>query len=507
VARIGGAVLLNEGFESEGAIRMVGAEIAGDLDCCGAKLKARGIALFADCVKVGGNVFLKEGFESEGEIQLPAAEIKGNLECDGAKLKAHADALTADGVKVGGGIFMRPESGRPFESRGTIRLLNAEIKGNIECDGARFKAKGVALFADGVKTGGNIFLRGGFESEGVARLLNAVIAGDLDCAGAKLKARGNALVADGIKIGGTAFLCDGFEAEGLIRILDAAVGGNLSIIGANVAAVNCQNTVINGDLFWQGIEKPADATLNLSDAKVKNLHDDRASWPAAGGLSLDGLVYDEVTLHRSPSRRRIENSALSEELELNVDDRIKWLLRQPENERSNSQPWMQLSTYFEGRGDHESAKHVLFNYRCLLVAKKWPPWRGLRVAFFWLEENPVRIGLSIAVTLLMGWLVFGHAGANGALAPTNAEAYNAFTSGKPMPAAYPALNPFVYTVENALPLVKLGQDDKWAPDKRHPSAGPFTNYWFLMWSRWMLILSGWFQGAVLGAALLGRFKE
>jgi hypothetical protein len=114
---------------------------------------------------------------------------------------------------------------------------------------------------------------------------------------------------------------------------------------------------------------------------------------------------------------------------------------------------------------------------------------------------------SITLTLVLGWLVFGNAGAKGALAPTDAAAYEAFTTGRPMPAAYPVLNPFIYTLENALPLVKLGQDDKWAPDRRHAPRTPFTGYWFLMWSRWILILSGWFQATVLAAALSDRFKQ
>jgi cytoskeletal protein CcmA (bactofilin family) len=508
-ARIGGSVFLNDGFESEGAIRLGGAEIAGDLVCYGAKLKAGGIALFADSAKVGGSVFLKQGFESEGEIRLSGAEINGNLECDGAKFKANRDALSTDSVKIGGGIFMRPESGRPFESRGTIRLLNAEIKGNIECDGARFKAKDVALFADGVKTGGNLFLRAGFESVGVARLLNAVIAGDLDCAGAKLKARGNSLVGDGIKIAGAAFLCDGFEAEGPVRILDAIVGGDLTIIYAKVAAVNCQNTVVNGDLFWQAIENPADVTLDLSRAKVKNFCDDRESWPAKGKLLLAGFVYGEVTLYRRPKHARAGKPRLTEDLDLRAEDRVEWLMRQPVPNLTKAQPWMLLSKHLEGKGDHRGAKHVVFEYsRQLAYAKReWWRLRRLAIAFAWLEEAPLRIGYSIAFTVLTGWLIFGIAGCNRLLAPTDPAADKAFRANADLPAGYPELNTLAYTFENAVPLVKLGQDEKWAPDRTwFPKESP-AGYWLLVCTRWALILSGWFQGAVLGAALLGRFKE
>ncbi len=143
--------------------------------------------------------------------------------------------------------------------------------------------------------------------------------------------------------------------------------------------------------------------------------------------------------------------------------------------------------------------------------KAWPilrhPNRTFAVAFAWLERAPSRILFPITVTLLLGWILFSRAAACGALAPTESEAYRAFTTGKPMPAAYPVLNPFVYTLENAVPLVKLGLDEKWAPDQRHTAATVLTKYWVLMWARWLLILSGWFQATVLAAALLRRFKE
>jgi hypothetical protein len=76
-----------------------------------------------------------------------------------------------------------------------------------------------------------------------------------------------------------------------------------------------------------------------------------------------------------------------------------------------------------------------------------------------------------------------------------------------MPAAYPALNTLAYTFENAVPPVKLGQDEKWAPDRMWFRDDPPIGYWFLVSVRWALILSGWIQGAVLGTALLKRFND
>jgi hypothetical protein len=167
---------------------------------------------------------------------------------------------------------------------------------------------------------------------------------------------------------------------------------------------------------------------------------------------------------------------------------------------------MQLRALLERKGDRKGAKYVLFRFRCLQAQKSRILWRWLKVAFAWLEENPLRILCTMTFAVLLGWLVFGYAGAKGAIAPTESEAYKAFISGKSMPAAYPTLNPVVYSLENAVPLMKLGQDEKWAPDRRYPGTNWFTNYWFLMWARWLLILSGWVQATVLAAALSGRFK-
>ena len=489
--------------QSEGDISLVGAEIAGDLDCSGAILKATGRALTADGARIGGSVFLYQDFESEGGIRLLGAQITGDLVCSGAKLHANENALFADRAKIGGGVLLDQR----FESEGEIRLLGAQIAGELTCNGANLKARGNALSADGARIGGGVLLNQGFHSEGTIRLPGAQITENLECDGANLKARGTSLLADGAKIGGGVFLRDHFEAEGVIRLLAAAIGHDLTIDGAKVAAVSCQNTVVNGDLYWQGIKNPRLASLILIGAKVKNLHDDRESWPAAGNLYLEGLAYEELTLHRRPSQEQIENSLCSEELELKVEDRIDWLMRQPENELSNAQPWMQLSKYMEGKGDPDGAKHVLFKYKCLLVTREWPLWRWVRVAFFRLEENPLRIAWSIAFTLLIGWLIFGFAGAHGLLAPTDADADKAFRAKTNLPAGYPELNTLAYTFENAVPLVKLGQDAKWAPDRSWFPKQSSTGYWFLVCTRWALILSGWFQGAVLGAALLGRFKK
>jgi hypothetical protein len=165
-----------------------------------------------------------------------------------------------------------------------------------------------------------------------------------------------------------------------------------------------------------------------------------------------------------------------------------------------------------GVGQHES------ELRCVQARQSWPLRRWARTFFAWLEEAPVRIAYFILVTLVLGTFIYAGAWRSGAMVPTVRD-----LSGKPLAgstlAHYPLFQSFIYTLENALPLVKLGVDDKWTPDPAHGGSawfpqypyldwlGWFNSYWFLAVSRWVIILLGWFQAAVLGAALTNRFKS
>jgi hypothetical protein len=505
-----------------GEIRLPGAQIKGALDCLGAKLKVtKGNALTADRAEIGGIVYLQQGydlsgtmqgFESSGTIRLLGAKIMGDLSCSGAKLRVtDGDALYAYSAEIGGNVFLN----NGFESSGTIRLPGAKIKGDLSCSGAKLRVgDGNALHADGVEIGGSVFLntdsgqREDFESTGTIRFPGAHIKGILSCSGAKLKVTmGDALFADCAEIGANVCLNKGFESSGTIRLLATRIGGELAFIGAKTTTVGCKDMRLSGDMWWMGIQESGDAVLDLTGASLKNLRDDRESWPVPGRLILDGLTFEEVTLHERPSQEQVMNNSHGPELPFNVDERVEWLRLQPPDRRINPQPWMQLRDLLERKGDRKGAKHVLYKLRCLQAENEWFLLRRLVIAFAWLEEAPGRICFSIACFLLLGWLVFGYAGSHGALAPTEAEAYKAFIAGNPPPSAYPRLNPFLYTLDNAVPLVKLGQDEKWAPDRRYPGTNWFTNYWFLVWSRLVLIYLGWFQAGVLGAALLRRFKE
>jgi hypothetical protein len=474
----------------------------------------------ADGIDVDGPLFLR-GSSFSGEIRLLGAKIKGVLDCIGAKLQVtEGNALSADAAEIGGGVFLRES----FESCGTIRLLGAKIKGDLSCSGAKLQVKeGNALVADGAEFGGSIFLNEDFESSGTIRLPGAKIKGDLECSGSKLNvADGDALTANGAEIGGNVFLCKAFESRGTIGLQSAKIGGDLAFLGAKTTKVDCTNLRLSGDMFWMRIQNSGETFLILSGATLKNLYDDRESWPHSENLILDGLTYQELTHHGPPSAEQIMSHSSGPELPFNVEERIKWLILQPEKAREKPQPWMQLRDLLERKGDRKGAKYVLFRFRCLQAQKSWTFWRWLRIAFAWLEEAPIRICWSIAFTLTVGTMIFAGAFSSGAMLASVQIQPNAVLSNgesKNLSAHYPLSQSFLYTLENAVPLVKLGMDEKWMPDPKHKPQpwfpqfrwldwlGWFNSYWFLVTSRVLLICLGWFQAGVLGAVLLRRFKE
>jgi hypothetical protein len=167
-----------------GLLRLRSAEISGGLNCNGAQLcgsDPRGNSLAADLMKVTGKVSLSEGFIAEGAIRLPGAEIAGQFDCRGAELKgadADGDALIADRIKVGAGVFFENIS----SAIGAIWMPGADISGELSFRNATLNgidSIGSSLVADGVNVTADVFLDGGFKAANTVSLRSACIGGSL----------------------------------------------------------------------------------------------------------------------------------------------------------------------------------------------------------------------------------------------------------------------------------------------------------------------------------------
>lgn len=474
------------------------------------------------------------------QLQLPILDFRRCTAKDGINLAdsqtnrlIFADCLLEKGIEASGLVVRGPVFLRRTVSQGQIRFVNATIESNLEWDGVKLNATKDALRLDGATIRGNVYfnesatIQGSeivsekFESLGHIMMLGTKVGGDVVCTGAKLSDTKFALTMDGAHITGNVLLNGGLQCPGTIRLLGCRIEGDLNFLGAKVNEVLCPNMVLSGDLKWCGVEKSELTSLDLRGARLKALRDDMASWPAQGNLELENLVYDTVILHDNQTNKQLDENQfnLAQEQPLNVAGRIAWLKLQSPTGRLRAQPWVQLSRHLESTNDKAGARKVLYDFHCLQAAgETWIFQRRVSIFLAWLEENPYRILWLVSVTLLIGTLIFSAADRSGAMISTARE-----KDGQPLAQTalkyYPPFSPFVYTLENALPLVKLGADDMWTPDPAHAGKAWFPQYPSLHWLRWFnsygflvnarrfIILFGWFQAAVLGAALTSRFKS
>ena len=438
--------------------------------------------LAADRLTTTGTVFLEDEFEAEGEVRLLGAEIGGNLECSGGSFKMPlGDALSADGIKVTGDVNLRGG----FAAEGGVRLLGAEIGGSLLCSGGSFKMpSGDALSADRIKVTGSVNLRGGFAAEGKVRLLGAEIGGNLDCSDSSFEvASGNALSANNLRLTGTLFLDD------------ASISGGINLATARIG------TLADGDLtMWQ-----------------------------RGDHLLDGFRYDRIIGVTDADRR------------------IAWLRQQRGTHLTSEfkpQPWEQLIKVLRDMGHPYDAGEVAIAKQEQLRAagKIQGPVRqalhGLYGAFTGYGYRPLRLIYSAGVIWFVASLLYAHAAAIGIMAPSNAEIIahrqlhtdlhgvvadsgacgvrgevqpaNFWPQCPSLPSEYTTFYSFAYSLDLILPLVDLQQERDWAPAVSYTDArGTVRNSVAGQLIRavlWFEILFGWTASLVL-VAVLTRLVE
>lgn len=115
-------------FHCHGELLLLDAHINGPLNAGGAHLEApNGKALTADRIVITGDCYLRNGFSSQGEVRLLGAEIGGNLSCiKGDFSNEMDDALNAEHVRIGNGLAldsMKAVRGRFNFSRAEIGSL------------------------------------------------------------------------------------------------------------------------------------------------------------------------------------------------------------------------------------------------------------------------------------------------------------------------------------------------------------------------------------------------
>ena len=425
--------------------------------------------------------------------ELPVLQLKG---CTALK------GISVDGARVQCSLNFGL-----LRSHGTVRFTGAKIGNDVDFSGARFYGS-ESIRADRVKVLGNLMFRKDFYSAGRVSVLGAEIGGDIDLSGASFAAEDYAFLADGARIGGKMVLRDKFSSSGAIRLVGADIRRDLNCEGAQIKMLMAEKMCLGGTLYWTAIRQPRNSYLDLLGASIGTVRDDIESWPPPGCLVIKGLEYKDLARHQSATEESLLALQLAEQRKLDAGESIRWLSLQKQKDSLDPQAWMWLANLHKGKDDIAAYRPIVREYRCRVARESKNPLRrffGIRLAM--LEENPWSILRVFFALLLAGTVLYWWAAETGKMPPTSEDAYAAWSTGKPFPIAYPRFNPLVYSLENELPLVKLGMDDKWAPDSNLIAHGQPTTYWSLAAFRWFLILAGWIQGILLTVGINRRFHD
>ena len=509
---VDGSVLMCEGFIANGSVSLPDAQIGGGLSCHLGTFKnpgriqvqESGVALVADRAKIKGSVHLRRA-HFEGLVRLVGAQIDGNLSCNGGIFKNPAQkdlsesgiALLADCITVKTGIFLNDG----FTAEGLVRLVGAHIDRTLDCQGGTFKnaaqeqvpASGSALMLDGTLVRGDVLFRTGFSAHGSVFMAGVRIDGVLDCHGGIFanseppvtRTSGGALRADGVSVQGSVFLGDGFVAKGLVALVGVQIALDLDCTGGTFDGIDAQRASINGALFWRQTINPENTLLNLRDASVGSFVDDCESWPIK--LALDGFIYG-----------RIAGGAKD------IKGRLEWL-RLPES--FSPQPYRQLASFLRQEGDTEGSRQVLYEMERHIRRNGKHGWLARLVSeVFRLTIGyglyPRRALWALLVLVMMGWGAYHYGYSAKAMAPTNKDAYAEFHDRGEPPKHYQHFFAFIYSAENCFPLVNLGQKEFWTPDPNQQG-----HALFLRWIRWIQIVSGWLLATFFVVGVTGIARK
>jgi hypothetical protein len=378
------------------------------------------------------------------------------------------------------------------------------------------------LRADSISVSGSVFLSDGFCATGEVRLLGAQIGGDLACSSGRFaNAGGNAIQADRIRVTGCVFFDDGFSATGEVHLLGAQIGGDLvcrtgSFANTGKHALSAETIAVVGSLLLDYAS--IDGAILLSGAQVGSLVDDKDCWKA-GGHFLDGFHYDRIILRTDAAMR------------------VGWLKQQHPDYLMTDfrpQPWEQLIKVLREMGHPDEAAKVAIakqdQIRIANAAAKRNWNEPLERALHWVYGKGVGYGhrpiwtvywmmavcMVFALAFFAGreWGYFGptspliHASAafDACGAPGEAGKVYWTSTACPTPPEYTTFQPFLYSLDLILPLVDLHQEADWGPMVVNPKGETLWPGRILRWMMWFEILFGWVASLTL-VAVLGRLVD
>ena len=348
-------------------------------------------------------------------------------------------------------------------------------------------------------------------------LFRSEVGGTVDLSGAHLIGEEPFAAVEAV-IHGDVLFHEGVTIAGLVDLRLAHIGQAASFnhaifTGQGDNGLNAERALIDGAIYWVDITTGPHTELDLSDAHAGSLWDDAASWPAAGNLNINGFVYGDFSGGPADAAQRLE-----------------WLHRQPVALWAQPQPYRQLAQVLSQAGTEEGAievrvakENAMTQYGHLTMANRM--WRFILRVTIDYGYRPLRALWWILLFVVVGACFFGWGYHARLITPTEESAYAIFARTGDPPLHYPSFSPFIYSLENFLPVVDLHQGIYWRPNPLHARSGGKANTeessaggdvisarrarsaTLLRWYLWMHILAGWTITPLLFAGLAGLLRN
>lgn len=466
-------------------------------------------------MQAAGGVFLRNDFVAQGVVRLVAADIKVNLDCSDGRFSGrdkNGGALLCDGIQVGGGVFLRD----CFVTQGAVRLLGAAIKGVLDCSAGRFEGRddsGAALPCDGVQVRDDVLLGDGFAARCAVRLVGAEIGGDVSCHGGTFGAlpeKPGGGQDEGLEKASTPH----DPTEQTLILARATVKGTLWL-GHSSAAATFHDGV---DLTGASINRIVDAVTERTERRDPN------AAPAGAGdspnfMRLDGLTYarfGEPTDLSAPARiaflKLQRENDLGRQFKPQPWAQMVKVLREMGHTDAAREVAIEYEEARRKAGTIKSKTARLLHWIY-----------GTSVGY---GHRPMRLLKIAGLVWFVCAILYYDAALEGWIAPSNPVYFQdtRYKDCRPdsggnwvycdrfAAAEYAAFNPFAYSLDLILPLVNLQQEESWSPivDKGAANAKlighDFNRGIFVRLLMWFEILFGW-AASLMFVAIAASFVK
>ncbi|WP_329253127.1 hypothetical protein OG223_25780 [Streptomyces sp. NBC_01478] len=420
---------------SGGPCRIQGARVAGPVDLSHRQLEfglefvecrfsdpldLRGMqAVSLDLSGSSAPAVLADGLSVDGDVRLSGCVI-GTASGEPTALGTET-AVVRDGVRAPRRVAEPP-------AEAPLRLADARIAGSLTADELRLQSSGLwSLFAPRLRVDGAIQGRG-LRATGAVYLRDVRVAHAVYFDGAQV----GGIDATGLSCGRGFYADWGFRSHGQILLRGATVESVVTFHDAELAGPHGELILsrLTTSRLRLDLRAAPPGRIVLRDARVGVLVDDSATWPAAGRLDIEGLVYQR----------------LGSITPLSLKDRLYWLALDHE---AGVGVFEQLAASYQAAGDERAVRAVRH-------ARERRLRRGDRLTGrIWGALQDVLFGYGYAPRRALLWLLVLVAGGS-----------SWFSVHAPAPAGgsgQRTFDPVLYCVDLLIPVVSLGYRSAFDP--------------------------------------------